>query len=56
MKLKDILSEREKLQIAELRLLMLRTNRLSQARQYRNKIIRIMLNARKRYLSETEAQ
>mgnify|MGYP001436833194 CR=1 FL=1 len=54
MKMRDILSESERMEIAALKLQMARTNSLRRAKKYRDKIIDIMLEARERYLSETE--
>lgn len=56
MKMRDILSESERMEIAALKLQMARTNSLRRAKKYRDKIIDIMLEARERYLKEQETQ
>lgn len=55
MKMKDVLSESERMEIAALKLQMAKTNSLRRAKKYRDKIIDIMLDARDRYLKEEEA-
>lgn len=56
MKMKEILSESERMEIATLKLQMAKTNSLRRAKKYRDKIIDIMLDARERYLKEEEAK
>lgn len=56
MKMKEILSESERMEIAALKLQMAKTNSLRRAKKYRDKIIDIMLDARERYLKEEEAK
>lgn len=56
MKMKDVLSEAERMEIAALKLQMAKTNSLRRAKKYRDKIIDIMLDARERYLKEEEAK
>jgi len=51
-KLKDVLTEQESLEVSRLRILMLNSTSLFEAKKYREQIINILNNARDRYYNQ----
>jgi hypothetical protein len=54
MKLKDVLTEIEYLEISRLRILLLNSTSLREARKYKREIVRILNQARERYFNSKQ--